>query len=334
MQRANGLYKKRLKQRLPIQSALDRLIPDPKGNGIPRADIVIEAIFEDAEVKRNLFRAIEPRMKQEAILATNTSSIPLQELSNVLNTPGRLVGLHFFNPVSKMPLVEIVHGPQTDEDVQHQAAAFARSIDRLPLAVTSSPGFLVNRILMPYLMEAVYLVDEGIPLKVIDDTAVEFGMPMGPIELADTVGLDICLKVAENLSGHMAISVPGRLSQLVEKGRLGKKSGSGFYTFKNGKAIKPAIPKDYSPPTDIRDRLLLRLLNEAVACLHDGVVENSEFADAGIIFGTGFAPFRGGPFNYINDRGYQQILKILERLEQRYGDRFKKSPGWEIIEAK
>lgn len=331
IKRGHNLYKKRLKDRLLIQASMDRLIPDAKGNGIPRADIVIEAIFEDPEVKRNLFKNIEPHMKDGAILATNTSSIRLQELSTVLKRPERLVGLHFFNPVAQMPLVEIVHSPETDSLVQTQAAAFARSIDRLPLAVTSSPGFLVNRILMPYLMEAVYLADEGIPLKIIDDVALEFGMPMGPIELADTVGLDICLKVAEILSKDMPIEVPQRLTLLVEKGQLGKKSGKGFYVFKNGKVVKPPIPKDYTPPTDIRDRLVMRLLNEAVACLHDGVVENSDFGDAGIIFGTGFAPFRGGPFHYINDRGRDQILKILEHLQQRYGDRFAKSQGWDDL---
>jgi len=331
MQRAYKLFRKRLKDRLLIQSAMDRLIPDTKGNGISRADVIIEAIFEDPEVKRNLFQSIEPQMKETAILATNTSSIPLQELSTILIKPERLVGLHFFNPVAMMPLVEIVHSPQTDSLVQQQAASFAHSIDRLPLAVTSTPGFLVNRILMPYLMEVVYLADEGIPLKVIDDVALEFGMPMGPIELADTVGLDICLKVAEILSKDMPITVPDRLSNLVNKGQLGKKSGRGFYEFKNGKVIKPAIPKEYSPPTDIRDRLILRLLNEAAACLHDNVVENAEFGDAGIIFGTGFAPFRGGPFHYINDRGRDQILKILEHLQQRYGDRFEKSNGWKDL---
>ena len=201
------------------------------------------------------------------------------------------------------------------------------------LRFTSSPGFLVNRILMPYLMEAVYLADEGIPLKVIDDVAVEFGMPMGPIELADTVGLDICLKVAEILSKDMSIEVPERLTGLVEKGHLGKKTGRGFYEFKSGKIVKPAIPKDYTAPTDILDRLILRLINEAVACLYDGVVENTDFGDAGIIFGTGFAPFRGGPFHYINDRGHEQILKILEHLEQLYGERFKKANGWDTLQA-
>ncbi|MDH5778853.1 MAG: 3-hydroxyacyl-CoA dehydrogenase NAD-binding domain-containing protein, partial [Gammaproteobacteria bacterium] len=331
LQRANKLYTKKLKDRRSITAALDRLVPDIKGDGLVRADIIIEAIFEDPEVKRNLFSEIEPKLKKDAIIATNTSSIPLDELNTILKKPERLVGLHFFNPVAMMPLVEIVHSKKTDDQVLKNAAAFTRRIDRLPLPVTSTPGFLVNRVLMPYLIEAVILADEKIPLKVIDDEALEFGMPMGPIELADTVGLDICLKVAEILSEHMDISVPDRLRKMVEKGRLGKKSGRGFYTFKDGKPVKPAVPKGYKPPTDIQERLILRFINEAVACLRDKVVDDADLADAGIIFGTGFAPFRGGPFHYIESRGKDQVVKLLEQLEHRHGPRFKADQGWQQI---
>ena len=331
MKRAYSLYKRRLKDRRSITGALDRLIPDIKGDGLVKADIVIEAIFEDAEVKRNLFSSIEPKLKDDAIIATNTSSIPLDELNTVLKKPERLVGLHFFNPVAMMPLVEIVHSQKTSTTVSSHAAAFTRRIDRLPLPVTSTPGFLVNRILMPYLMEAVNLVEENIPLATIDRTALDYGMPMGPIELADTVGLDICLKVAEILSQHMDIAVPERLRSMVDEGLLGKKTGQGFYAFKNGKPVKPAIPKDYQAPTDIQDRLILRMINEAVACLRDKVVEDKELGDAGIIFGTGFAPFRGGPFNYIDSRGKDQLVKLLEQLEHRYGPRFKADQGWDNL---
>ena len=330
-QRAYGLYKKRLKDRLLITAALDRLIPDIKGVGIRTADIVIEAIFEDAQVKRDLFADIEPRLKKDAIIATNTSSIPLDELSTVLKKPERLVGLHFFNPVAMMPLVEIVHSTKTSDQVSKQAAAFTRRIDKLPLPVTSTPGFLVNRVLMPYLMESVELVEENIPLALIDKAALEYGMPMGPIELADTVGLDICLKVAEILSQHMDIGVPDRLRKMVEKGTLGKKTGKGFYTFKNGKPIKPPVPKDYQAPTDIQDRMIMRLVNEAVACLRDKVVDSADLADGGIIFGTGFAPFRGGPFHYIDSRGKDQLMKLLDQLEHRHGPRFKADEGWKKL---
>ena len=328
MKRAYKLYKKKLKKRLPIIEALDRLVPDINGNGLTQADVVIEAIFEDVEVKSNLFKEIEPKIKKDCIIATNTSSIPLEELSPALKDPSRFVGLHFFNPVAQMPLVEIVRGDSTSDLTMKQAASITKSIRRLPLPVSSSPGFLVNRILMPYLMEAVVLAEEGVPLKAIDLAATDFGMPMGPIELADTVGLDICLKVAENLSQNMDIGIPERLRKLVESKKLGKKTGKGFYTFKKGKAVKPNIAKDYTTPTDLADRLILRLINEAVACYRDGVVDSLDMVDAGIIFGTGFAPFRGGPMCYANNRGIEQLIKLLENLDSRYGSRFKPDEGW------
>ncbi len=331
IKRAYKLYKRKLKKRLLIIEALDRLVPDIKGFGLKQADVVIEAIFEDAEVKRQLFKEIEPQIKDSCIIATNTSSIPLEELAPALHDATRLVGLHFFNPVAQMPLVEIVRGKQTSKTTMQQAAAITKSIRRLPLPVSSSPGFLVNRILMPYLMEAVVLAEEGIPLKAIDQAATDFGMPMGPIELADTVGLDICLKVAENLSENMEIGVPERLRKLVNKKQLGKKTGKGFYTFKKGKPVKPAIPKDFNLPTDLPDRLILRLVNEAVACLRDGVVESTDMIDAGVIFGTGFAPFKGGPMCYAHNRGIEQLIKLLESLDSRYGSRFKADSGWSSL---
>jgi 3-hydroxyacyl-CoA dehydrogenase/enoyl-CoA hydratase/3-hydroxybutyryl-CoA epimerase len=333
MKRAFQLYSKKIKDRRQVTNALDRLMPDPHGHGLGRADIVIEAIFEDAEVKRQLFKDIEPKLKDNAIIATNTSSIPLDELNRVLSRPGRLVGLHFFNPVAKMPLVEVVQSPNTDTEISRRAAAFTLQIDRLPLPVTSTPGFLVNRILMPYLIEAVVLAEEEVPLYHIDKAATDFGMPMGPIELADTVGLDICLHVATILSEHMSIEVPERLKSLVKRGHLGKKSGQGFYSFKNGKPVRPRPPKDYSPPADIQDRLILRMLNEAVACLREGVVTDGDLGDAGIIFGTGFAPFRGGPFHYIETRGVEQLTKMLEQLQQRLGPRFEADAGWKNIDS-
>jgi len=328
IQRAYKLYKRRLKNPRLIQQALDRLIPDDKGISLPQADIVIEAIFEDLDAKQNLYKEIEPKMKEGAILATNTSSIPIEKLSTVLKAPDRLVGLHFFNPVAMMPLVEIVKTSKTDEDVYTKAASFAKMIDRLPLIVNSSPGFLVNRILMPYLMEAVIMLDEGIPAQSIDKAALEFGMPMGPIELADTVGLDICLHVAKNLSESMTISVPSSLSTKVEKKLLGKKTGQGFYTFQKGKIVKEKLDKSIEIPSNISERLILILVNEAISCLREGVVETKDMVDAGIIFGTGFAPFRGGPIHYTNSRGHDQLLKKLEQLQHTFGDRFKPDDGW------
>lgn len=329
IQRAAKLYKKKLKQPRLIQQALDHLIPDKDGLGIPQADVIIEAIIEDIDAKQAIYRQIEPRMKADAILATNTSSIPLETLSECLNKPSRLVGIHFFNPVALMQLVEIVSAPNTDPEVAAKAAAFTRHIDRLPLPVISSPGFMVNRILMPYLLEAVVLESEGVSAQDIDKAALDFGMPMGPIALADTVGLDICLSVAEILSQKLDIQIPERLRSLVESGNLGKKSGKGFYNYKNGKAAK-SQPKQKTSiiSTDIQDRLMLRMLNEAQAVLREGVVTSEELLDAGVIFGTGFAPFRGGPMHYIKHQGANSILEKMRNMHKSQGQRYLPDENW------
>jgi len=331
IKRAHALFKRKLKLPEKITAAMDRLLPDHKGYGVNRADIVIEAIFEDVEVKRSLYRDIEPRMKPAAVLATNTSSIPLEELSGALAQPERLVGLHFFNPVAMMQLVEVVKGQSTSPEIAAQAMAFTRQIDRLPLPVTSTPGFLVNRILMPYLMEAVELEAEGVPAALIDRAAMTFGMPMGPVELADTVGLDICLHVAEILSEHFSTNIPARLQQLVADGKLGKKSGQGFYPYHKGKAVKPKVSGKGWNMQEITDRMILRLLNETVSCLREQVVENGELLDAGMVFGTGFAPFRGGPVHHLEAQGSAKLLQQLQSLQKLRGDRFRPDPGWETM---
>jgi 3-hydroxyacyl-CoA dehydrogenase/enoyl-CoA hydratase/3-hydroxybutyryl-CoA epimerase len=327
IKRAQYSFKKKFRRdRRAIRDANDLLTADHRGHGIYRADIVIEAIFEDRDVKRALYETIEPKMKTDAILATNTSSIKLEDLSTCLKNPGRLVGLHFFNPVALMPLVEIIRGNETDEKVVQQALAFGRSIGKLPLAVKSSPGFLVNRILMPYILEAVTMVDEGIAPEIIDKAATDYGMPMGPIELADTVGLDICKSVANILSVALDMPLPENLKQLSND-KLGKKSGEGFYKYKNNKAVKNKNVSS-TDPQEVQDRLVLRLLNEATACIREGIVDENDLIDAGVIFGTGFAPFRGGPLEYIRSTGSDQLCQKLEKLERKFGSRFKKDAGW------
>jgi 3-hydroxyacyl-CoA dehydrogenase/enoyl-CoA hydratase/3-hydroxybutyryl-CoA epimerase len=269
------------------------LIPDKKGFGIPSADIVIEAIIENVDIKRDLYSKLENEMKGTAILATNTSSIKLEVLSSEMQNPERLVGIHFFNPVEKMPLIEVVYSPITSEDVIEKSMAFCRHIDKLPLKVKSSPGFLVNRVLMPTLIEAINMLDEGYLKEEIDASFTDFGMPMGPLKLADTVGLDVCYFVMDIISEDLGLKIPERLERLVENGNLGIKSGVGFYIHDVYVEKTHGIPK-----SEITDRLIGKLVSECEKCLSEGIVESADLVDAGIIFGTGFAPFRGGPLHY------------------------------------
>lgn len=330
--RAHTLFKTRLKIPHLVQAAMDRLSADISGAGAAKADVVIEAIFEDLEAKQTLLKTIEPQLKIEALLATNTSSIPLESLAKSLKQPKRLVGLHFFNPVSKMQLVEIVSGKNTLKKWQKHAAAFARQIGKLPLPVKSSPGFLVNRILMPYLLEAIEMESEGIPIMAIDKAATDFGMPMGPIELADSVGLDICLSVADMLAPTLGITVPDSLNRLISQGHLGRKSGQGFYHYDNhNKRITKSLLKEYSDSELIRQRLILRLINECVACLDEGIVDDADLLDAGMVFGTGFAPFRGGPMQYIQQQGMDTLTQQLKQLTTTVGPQFRPDSGWEVL---
>jgi 3-hydroxyacyl-CoA dehydrogenase / enoyl-CoA hydratase / 3-hydroxybutyryl-CoA epimerase len=327
IKRAAALYKKKFKEAHLQQAAMDRLIPDVKGDGVAHCDLVIEAIVENAEIKKKLYASIEPRLKPNAILATNTSSIPLQELSVGLAKPERLVGIHFFNPVAMMMLVEIVQSPQTSADVMTRAQAFVKKIDKLPLPVKSAPGFLVNRILTPYMTEAQIMLEEGIPAETIDAAAKAFGMPMGPIELADTVGLDVGLAVGTEL--HKAGNPqPKKIQALVAAGKLGKKSGEGFYKWVNGRAQKAngAGSVDLAP---LWMRMTLPAVNEAVACVREGIVADADLCDAGVIFGTGFAPHRGGPINYLHSAGKDALLGEAKTLESTHGQRFAPDAGWQ-----
>jgi 3-hydroxyacyl-CoA dehydrogenase/enoyl-CoA hydratase/3-hydroxybutyryl-CoA epimerase len=326
IKRAAALYKKKLKEAHLVQAAMDRLIPDVKGDGVAHCDLVIEAIVENAEIKKKLYATIEPRLKPSAILATNTSSIPLQELSVGLARPERLVGIHFFNPVAMMMLVEIVQGPQTSEEVMKLSQIFVKKIDKLPLPVKSAPGFLVNRILTPYMTEAQVMLEEGIPAETIDAAAKEFGMPMGPIELADTVGLDVGLAVGTELH-KPGNPQPKKIQELVAAKKLGKKTGEGFYKWVNGRPQK----SNGSGTVDLAPlwmRMTLPAVNEAVACVREGIVTDADLCDAGVIFGTGFAPHRGGPLNYLRSAGREALLAEMKQLQDRHGARFAPDSGW------
>jgi len=327
LERAAELFVKKLRGPGEADAAHERLRADVDGEGVARADVVIEAIFEDREAKQNLYRQLEPKMRAGALLATNTSSIPLQELAPCLQQPDRLVGLHFFNPVAKLPLIEIVSAPDTSEDSTAAALAFTRQIGKLPLPCRSLPGFLVNRILGPYMAEAMELLREGHAPAVIDQAAVDFGMPMGPVELADSVGLDVARHVAAVLEPVIGRRAAPELLAKVEAGQLGRKTGAGFYDYKDGKPVRERVAPDSAAP-EIQERLILSLLNEAANCLADDLVADADLVDAGAIFGTGFAPFRGGPLNYALNRGVDQVEASLEKLAARHGERFRPSAGW------
>jgi 3-hydroxyacyl-CoA dehydrogenase/enoyl-CoA hydratase/3-hydroxybutyryl-CoA epimerase len=329
IKRAADMYKKRLKLPHLIQAAMDRLIPDVTGDGANHCDLVIEAIVENTEIKKKLYAQLEPKLKATAILATNTSSIPLQELSQGLSRPERLVGIHFFNPVAQMMLVEVVEGPQTAAEVMKASQAFVKKLDKLPLPVKSAPGFLVNRILTPYMTEAQVMLEEGIPAETIDAAARDFGMPMGPIELADTVGLDVGLAVGKELAKPGGPE-PQKIQALVAAKKLGKKTGEGFYKWVNGRPQKSggAGTVDLAP---LWMRMTLPAVNEAVACVREGIVADADLCDAGVIFGTGFAPHRGGPINYLRSAGKDHLLAEMKALEQKHGARFAADPGWQSI---
>ncbi|MDE2234409.1 MAG: enoyl-CoA hydratase/isomerase family protein [Gammaproteobacteria bacterium] len=324
--RAQKLFAKYLRG-TAVTSAAKRLQMDIAGSGARDADVVIEAIFENAEAKQSLYKTLDAVMKADAILATNTSSIRLETLRTVLKNPQRLVGLHFFNPVAKMPLVEVIHAPDTSGEEVAKCLSFTRQIDKLAVPVKSSPGFLVNRILMPYLMEAMLAADEGVPLEAIDQAALDFGMPMGPVELTDTVGLDVSLSVAQVFAKEFNKQIPESLVKLVAEKKLGRKTGEGFYKYQDGKPLKDKN-RAQRMPADLQDRLILPMINEAVAVLRERIVEDADLLDAGVIFGTGFAPFRGGPINYIRASGVDDLKARLQKLQAAHGPRFAPDAGW------
>lgn len=327
--RAKKLFEKKLRTPERIDPAVARLRADVAGDGVAKADLLIEAIYENAGAKEALYRDAEPKLEDTALLASNTSSIPLAELRSAVAKPGRFLGLHYFNPVALMPLVEVVRHDALEETSERRALAFCKAIGKLPLPVAGTPGFLVNRILMPYMLEAARAFAEGVPGALIDRAAKKFGMPMGPIELIDTVGLDVAAAVGAELGPFLGLDIPPALASLVEGGKRGKKDGEGFYKWQDGKPQKSPVDSTCKAPADLEDRLILPFLNEAVACLHDGVVDDPELLDAGVIFGTGFAPFRGGPIQYIRDTGAAALRSRLEALAASHGPRFAPRPGWD-----
>ena len=333
MARAAKLFGKKVRDDSKRDATLARLKADVAGDGAATADLIIEAIYEDRDAKQALYKNVQAVMKDDAILASNTSSIRLEELRTVLDRPQRFIGLHFFNPVAQLPLVEVIRCDDTDQDALDLGFAFVKAISKSPLECSSAPGFVVNRLLSPYMAEAMHLMEEGVARIDIDKAAERFGMPMGPVELVDSVGIDVALGVSKVLGAAFNRPIPARLEEMVEAGQLGRKAGQGFYTWTDGKAEKPEATAEESRrlPADIEDRLMLPLVNEAVACLSERVVQNRDLLDAGVIFGTGFAPFRGGPLQYARDRGVENVVTALQKLEAAHGSRFSPHPGWSTL---
>ena len=357
MKRANELFDKRIRDDAKRAATASRLVADVEAAKVADADVVIEAIFENRDAKRELYASLTPKMKPGAILATNTSSIRLEELRDGLPDPTRFIGLHFFNPVAQMMIVEVIRCEDTEQAAMDAGFAFVNRIGKLPLECRSAPGFVVNRVLFAMIAEAIRLLEEGVasaqdtdralclgaghpigPLALaeegvalanIDKAAEAFGMPVGPIELVDNVGMDVALNVSKVLGEAMGRDVPKTLSEMVDAGRLGRKSGEGFYRWEGRKPTKPEASG--SVPDDIEDRLVLAMVNEAVACLADGIVREADLLDAGVIFGTGFAPFRGGPLKYARDRGVSDVKAALERLADAHGEHFRPHPGFDSL---
>lgn len=329
LDRAQELFAKRIRDDEKRLAASERLVADVEANKVAEADLIIEAIFENTDAKKALYATLEPSMKDAALLSTNTSSIRLEELREDLKSPSSFIGLHFFNPVAQMMIVEVIRCEDTTQEALDAGFAFVKKIGKLPLECRSAPGFVVNRILGPYMAEAMALVESGVALANVDEAAEEFGMPMGPVELIDNVGLDVALSVSKVLGAAMDRPVPERLVTMVDNGKLGRKSGEGFYRWDGKKALKPEATG--AVPTDIEDRLILPMVNEAVACLADGIVSDADLLDAGVIFGTGFAPFRGGPIHYARSRGIQDVKDALNRLADNHGEHFRPHAGFDSL---
>ncbi|MEH6493327.1 3-hydroxyacyl-CoA dehydrogenase NAD-binding domain-containing protein [Halopseudomonas sp.] len=329
VQKLTQLCQQKHRSSAQTRQILDNLIPDPSNSGVAVADLVLEAVPEDLEIKRKVYAEVEPRMKRDAILASNTSSIALEKLREGLTDAGRLVGIHFFNPVAQMQLVEVVAHSTARSSALERATTFVGQISRLPAPVASAPGFLVNRALTPYLVEAICLLDEGLSAEAIDQVAIDFGMPMGPLELADQVGLDICVGVADMLREQLDSYLPETpdwLRKKVEKGELGRKSGKGIYRWKHG-----AVQKKYrrkQAPRGTQQRLLLPMLNACMACLREQVIDDADQLDGAMIFATGFPPFRGGPMHYAAQLGFDTVAAQLQELSEKHGPRFAPDPGW------
>ena len=317
------LYQEGVKRHVftPVEArkGMDRISPAPTPVSLKRQEIVIEAAVEKFELKQKIFQELDGLVSDETVLATNTSALPVSELAASTSHPGRVLGLHFFNPVHRMQLVEIVAAKQTSPENVQRALSFVQQIGKLPVIVKDSPGFLVNRILMPYLIEAGNLFASGASVEDLDETMLDFGMPMGPMRLLDEVGIDVSLHVAETLAAHFGdrMAIPDVLHKMVKEGLLGRKSGKGFYLHSKGKEPRPnhelSDRSDKSDKSDLQERMSLLMLNESARCLEEQIVTEPADVDFAMIMGTGFAPFRGGPLRHADALGIQKVVDSMQR---------------------
>ena len=336
---ARAILDDRLKRRRITRFEYARLVALLSGGdsytGFGRAELTIEAVFEELGVKQQVLREVEAVLPSTGVFASNTSTIPITRIAEAARAPERVIGMHFFSPVAKMPLLEVIPGARTEPQTVSTAVAFGRRMGKTVIVVQDSPGFWVNRILAPYGNELGHLLAEGASIEEIDSMAVRFGFPVGPVTLLDEVGLDVAVKVAgvmQEAYGDHIIPPPGAgIAVLVKEGRLGRKSGRGFYTYKDGKkrGVDDSVydllgvhPNGGPRPAEILQRLVLPMVNEAARAVGEGVVRSPRDGDIGAIFGFGFPPFRGGPLRYADDLGAERVVTDLERLADRHGARF------------
>jgi len=329
----SGAVKKRRMSRAEADTRMGLIQPTLDYSGFRNLDLVIEAVVEDIGVKKKVFAELDGVTAPEAILASNTSSLPVTEMAAAVKDPSRVVGMHFFNPVHKMPLVEVIRGARTGERAVATIVQFSRRLKKTPIVVKDSAGFLVNRLLMPYLNEAGYLAEEGVPIEAIDRALLDFGMPMGAFILMDEIGIDVGTKVAHVLEAAFGerMKTCGLLDRMKEKGWLGKKSGKGFYVHAGGKmtlnAETPAKSGITVPADEIVSRCISVMVNEAAHCLSEQVTREAADVDIGMILGTGFPPFRGGLLKHADAWGIAKIVETLKRYAESVSPaRFAPSP--------
>jgi len=340
LSRIDGLFEESVKKgAMSAQEAAFRrasIVGSATWEGFADVDLVIEAATEKLELKQAIFREVAAHVPYHAVLATNTSALPVETLANTISEPERVLGLHFFNPVHRMQLVEIVTTHHTTDRQIAQLVELVKKLGKTPIVCADSPGFVVNRILFPYLDEAVRLVAEGVPAARIDKVIEAFGMPMGPLELLDQVGIDVAAHVADSLASLSPQTSPttGYLHQLAATGKLGRKSGTGFYHYRQGKKLGPvtdgpvAIVEQTITDEMIEQRIVLRLVNEAGKLLSEGVVAEPWVIDLAMVLGTGFAPHTGGPLAYAERNGVPALLQQLEHWEHKSGPRFAPASWW------